>query len=77
LLKCISKIRAHPNISMAWDGRSKGKALAWWIERLDNPDLIARCAGHSDRRREGLPLGREQHLTDRCCRPKAELRLTG
>lgn len=39
--------RSPEHFYLAWDGRSKGKALAWWIKRLDNPDLIARWAGHA------------------------------
>ncbi|HYC45596.1 MAG TPA: LysR substrate-binding domain-containing protein [Burkholderiales bacterium] len=38
--------RSPEHFYLAWDGRSKGKALAWWIEQLDKPDLIARWAGH-------------------------------
>jgi DNA-binding transcriptional LysR family regulator len=34
--------RSPEHFYLAWDGRSKGKALAWWVERLDDPDLIAR-----------------------------------
>ena len=44
--------RSPEHFYLAWDGRSRGKALAWWLERLDNPDLIARWAGHSTASRE-------------------------
>ncbi len=38
--------RSPEHFYLAWDGRSKGKALTWWVERLDDPDLIVRWAGH-------------------------------
>jgi DNA-binding transcriptional LysR family regulator len=44
--------RSPEHFYVAWDGRSKGKALAWWIERLDNPNLIARWAAHATAPRE-------------------------
>lgn len=33
---------------LAWHTRSKGRALAWWLERLDDPELIARWARHRE-----------------------------
>jgi DNA-binding transcriptional LysR family regulator len=39
--------RSPEHFYLAWDGRSKGKALAWWLDRLDSADLIARWVGHS------------------------------
>lgn len=42
----VENPRSPEHFYLAWDGRSKGKALAWWIKRLDNPDLIARWAAH-------------------------------
>jgi DNA-binding transcriptional LysR family regulator len=42
----VENPRSPEHIYLAWDGRSKGKALAWWIARLDDADLIARRAGH-------------------------------
>jgi DNA-binding transcriptional LysR family regulator len=38
--------RSPEHFYLAWDGRSRGKALSWWITRLDSADLIARWAGH-------------------------------
>lgn len=36
----VENIRSPEHFYLAWDGRSKGKAMAWWIERLDDPALI-------------------------------------
>jgi DNA-binding transcriptional LysR family regulator len=37
--------RSPENFHLAWNGQCKGRALAWWIERLDHPDLLASWAG--------------------------------
>jgi DNA-binding transcriptional LysR family regulator len=42
----VENPRSPEHFYLAWDGRSRGKALAWWIERLDDPLLVARWAGH-------------------------------
>jgi len=37
--------RSPENFHLAWNGQSKGRALAWWIERLDRRDLLASWTG--------------------------------
>lgn len=37
--------RSPEHFRLAWDGRRNGRALAWWIERLDQRDLLASWAG--------------------------------
>jgi DNA-binding transcriptional LysR family regulator len=36
--------RSPEHFYLAWDGRSKGKALAWWVARLDHPSLMMEWA---------------------------------
>ena len=43
----VENPRSPEHFYLAWDGRSRGKALAWWVERLDDPDLVARWAEHT------------------------------
>lgn len=38
--------RSPENFYLAWHGCCKGRALSWWIERLDDPNLLAKWAGH-------------------------------
>lgn len=38
--------RSPEHFHVSWNGRCKGKALAWWIDRLDDPDLLAKWGGH-------------------------------
>ena len=42
----VENPRSPEHFYLAWNGRSKGKALAWWIERLDNSALIMAWARH-------------------------------
>jgi DNA-binding transcriptional LysR family regulator len=39
--------RSPEHFHVSWNGRCKGKALAWWVARLDNPDLLAKWGGHA------------------------------
>ncbi len=41
----IENPRSPEHFYIAWDGRSKGRALAWWIERLDDPAFITKWVG--------------------------------
>lgn len=34
--------RSPETFHVAWNGRCRGRALAWWIERLDDRDLLAK-----------------------------------
>jgi DNA-binding transcriptional LysR family regulator len=40
--------RSPENFYLAWNGQHKGRALAWWTERLNRPDLLARWSGHQE-----------------------------
>lgn len=37
--------RSPENFYVAWNGRCRGRALGWWIERLDDGELLAKWAG--------------------------------
>jgi hypothetical protein len=36
--------RAPENFHIAWNARCRGRALAWWIARLDDPELLRKWA---------------------------------
>jgi DNA-binding transcriptional LysR family regulator len=40
--------RAAEHFHVSWNGRCKGRALAWWTERLDDPQLLAKWGGHGN-----------------------------
>jgi len=42
----VDSPRPPEHLYLAWNARSKGKALKWWVERMDEPNLIAKWAGH-------------------------------
>jgi DNA-binding transcriptional LysR family regulator len=37
--------RSPETFYVGWNGRCRGRALAWWIERLNDPNLLAKWAG--------------------------------
>lgn len=39
--------RSPENFCVAWNGRCRGRALAWWIERLDDGELLAKWAARN------------------------------
>lgn len=41
----VENPRSPEHFYLAWDGRSKGKALAWWLSHLDDPALISGWVG--------------------------------
>lgn len=42
----VENTRSPEHFYLAWNERSKGKAIVWWIERLNDPALISKWAGH-------------------------------